>query len=164
MIQLSGEGDGQQEDKFGLHQIANVDQTPLPFSFTQGPTYETTNSSTVWVRGGQSGLDKRQCTAQLTIFADGEPRVKPFLIFRGKGKIRERLQYDKRVVVKFQENAWCNEPAMEYWAKNCWSSRVKEESLLVLDMHKAQKTDHIKTILAEHCKITPVFVPAGCTR
>lgn len=103
-IQLSGEGDGQQEEKFGLHAIANVDQTPLPFSFTKGPTYETTNSDTVWVRGGQSGLDKRQCTAQLTIFADGEPRVKPFIIFRGKGKrisIKERLQYDKRVMVHF---------------------------------------------------------------
>ena len=40
----------------------------------------------MWVHGGASGLDKRQCTVQLTLFADGEPRVKPLLIFRGKGK------------------------------------------------------------------------------
>ena len=53
---------------------------------TSGPTYDTTNSPTVWVRGGVSGMDKRQCTVQLTIFADGQPRVKPLLIFRGKGK------------------------------------------------------------------------------
>ena len=98
VVQSAGEGDGPQEERFKLHQIANVDQTPLPFSFTDGPTYETTKSSTVWVRGGQSGLDKRQCTVQLTIFADGQPRVKPLLIFRGKGKrisLREQLQYDK---------------------------------------------------------------------
>ena len=38
------------------------------------------------VRGFQSGLDKRQSTVELTLFADGEPRVKPLLIFRGKGK------------------------------------------------------------------------------
>ena len=29
-------------------------------------------------------------------------------------------------------------------------------------MHKAQKTDHILSVLASS-KITPVFVPAGCT-
>ena len=122
------------EERFGL------DAIPPPFSFTKGQTYETTNSSTVWVRGG---LDKRQCTVQLTIFADGEPRVKPFIIFRGKGKMKERLQYDSRVMVRFQENAWCDEEAMEYWAKNCWKPKVKDPMLLVLDLHKAQKTGAI---------------------
>ena len=62
-VQISSVGDGPQEERFQLHQIANVHETtPLPFSFTQGPTYETTNSSSVWVRAGASGLDKRQCT------------------------------------------------------------------------------------------------------
>ncbi len=83
-IQLGSKGDGPEEEKFRLDQM---DQTPLPFSFTNGLTYETTNSSTVWVRGGQSGLYKRQCTVQLTTFADREPRVKPFVIFRGREKI-----------------------------------------------------------------------------
>ena len=104
-VQISSVGDGQKEEKFQLCQIANMDQTPLPFSFTSGPTYDTTNVSTVWVRGAGSGLDKRQCTAQLTIFADSEPRVKPLAIFKGKGKrisLRERLSYDKRVSVVFQ--------------------------------------------------------------
>ena len=35
---------------------------------------------------GSSGLDKRQCTVQLTLFADGVPWVKPLVIFRGTGK------------------------------------------------------------------------------
>ena len=65
--------------------IANMDQTPLPFTFTDGETYANTGERSVWVRGGQSGLNKRQCTVQLTVFADGEPRVKPLLIFKGKG-------------------------------------------------------------------------------
>ena len=41
--------------------------------------------SLVWTKGN----------VQLTIFADGEPRVKLFFIFRGKGKrisLKERLQ------------------------------------------------------------------------
>ena len=80
--------------RFTLQQIANVDQTPLPFSFTSGGTYADTGDKTVWVRSGISGLDKRQCTVQITLFADGEPRVKPLLIFRGKGKriaLREKV-------------------------------------------------------------------------
>ena len=59
--------------KYSLDRTANVDQTPLPFCFTDGPTYEDTGSSTVWVRSGASGLEKWQCTIQLTLFSDGEP-------------------------------------------------------------------------------------------
>ena len=67
-VQAPSERDCPQEEQFKLCQFANIDQTPLPFSFTDGPTYETTNSSIVWVRGQASGLEKCQCTAQLTIF------------------------------------------------------------------------------------------------
>ena len=66
-------------------------------------------------------------------------------------------------MVKFQVNAWCDEVAMEYWIRNCWSPIVKEESILVLDLHRAQKTDRIKDVLTRQCVISPVFVPAGCT-
>ena len=71
------------------------------------------------VRGGESGLNKRQCTVQLTLFADGEPRVEPLIIFHGKGKkigVAERASYDSRVIVQFQENAWSDENVMKFWA------------------------------------------------
>lgn len=164
-VQLPESGDGAQEERFLSHQIANVDQTPLPFSFTQGPTYETTNASSVWVRGAASGLDKCQCTVQVTIFADGVPRVKPLLLFKEQGKrisLREQLQYNKHVTVSFQANAWYDEVVMEHWVRNCWKRCIKEDTLLVLDVHKDQKTDHIKGLLLQ-CKITPVIVPPGCT-
>ena len=57
----NGESVGQL-GRFKLSQIANIDQTPLPFTFTDGTTYDDTGASIVWVRGGSSGLDKRQCT------------------------------------------------------------------------------------------------------
>lgn len=41
---------------------------------------------TVWCRTTGSGHNKRQCTVQLTIFADVEPRGKPFIILKGKGQ------------------------------------------------------------------------------
>ena len=71
--------------KFQLLTIANFNQTPLPFTFNSGQSYNKTGEKTVWHRGAASGLDKRQCTVQLTIFTDGEARVPPLLIFRGKG-------------------------------------------------------------------------------
>lgn len=90
-------GDEQNDvGRYKLSHIANMDHTPLPFSFADGPTYSETGASTVWVRGGASGMDKRQCTVQLTIFADGVPRVKPLIIFHGKGMrntLREKVNY-----------------------------------------------------------------------
>ena len=61
-----------------------MDQTPLPFVMDDNRTYEKTGASEVWIASGQSGLEKRQCTVQLTIFADGSA-LPALLIFRGKG-------------------------------------------------------------------------------
>ena len=47
-------------DAIKLSQIANMDQTPLPFSFTNGETCTDIGDKTVWIRGGASGMDKRQ--------------------------------------------------------------------------------------------------------
>ena len=72
-------------------------------------TYDTTNVKDVWCVSGPSGQDNRQCTVQLTVFGDGIPRVKPLVIFRGKGlriSKQEKTQWDKRVCVCFQQNAW----------------------------------------------------------
>lgn len=83
-IALQGE-QAEKVGKFVLHQIANVDQTHLPFCFAEGSTYTDTGDKTVWVRG---------CTAQITLFADGKARVKPLLIFWGKGK---RISFREKV-------------------------------------------------------------------
>ena len=147
-------------------QVANMDQTPLPFSFCDGETYADTGEQSVWVRGGGSGLEKRQCTVQLTLFADGEPRVKPLIIFRGKGKripFTEQVKYDRRVVVRFQSNAWCDEDIMRFWAKTCWKPSCSGPMHLVLDVHRAQKTEEIQDILEAECSTSITYVPGGCT-
>jgi len=59
--------------QFTSSRVANVEQTSLPFTFTDGPTYETKRAKSVWVQGSASGLDKRQCTVQLTLFVDEIP-------------------------------------------------------------------------------------------
>uniref|UniRef100_A0A1X7UGF1 Uncharacterized protein n=1 Tax=Amphimedon queenslandica TaxID=400682 RepID=A0A1X7UGF1_AMPQE len=62
-----------------------------------GSTNADTGAKTTWICGGAAELDKRQCTAQLTMFADGEPRVKPLLIFKRIGMtipLVERARYN----------------------------------------------------------------------
>ena len=152
--------------KWNPRTIANMDQTPLPFSFTQGSTYADRGEKSVWIRGGASGLDKRQCTVQLTLFADGEPRVKPLIIFRGKGKriaVAERASYDSRVIVQFQANAWSDEDIMKFWVRHCWKSSCDGPMHLILDVHSAQKSNAIQTILEKECNTEVTFVPGGCT-
>ena len=129
---VRGAGSRQRESPLGkwrLNTIANMDQTPMPFVFGGGKTYTKKGSKTVWVRGGQSGLDKRQCTVQLTIFADGQPRVKPMIIFKGKGKgikEEEKKSWDDRVHVTFQEKAWCDEKAMMEWIESSMAASSEE--------------------------------------
>lgn len=65
--------------------------------------------------------------------------------------------------VFIQDNAWCDERVMAHWVKTCWKPNVKEEAMLVLDVHKAQMTDNIKSALLRDCNTTPVYVPPGCT-
>jgi DDE superfamily endonuclease len=152
--------------KWPLTKIANMDQTPLEFDiFAKGTTYETRGAKTVWVKTTASGLDKRQASVQLTVFADGRARIKPLIIFRGKGlriPQAERHQWDRRVVVGFQENAWVNEEVMRFWIEDMWRPCISPHSLLVADVHRAQKTDNVLRLLAE-CGTTIALIPPGCT-
>ena len=63
-----------------------MDPTPLPYVLDGGKTYDKVGAKEVWSQSCQSGLDKRQATVRLTVFADGVTRVRPTLIFRGTGK------------------------------------------------------------------------------
>ena len=157
---------------YELKDIANMDQTPLPFVLNDGKTYNDTGATEIWCASAASGLDKRQCTVQLTAFADGVSRVRPLVFFCGLGKRiakKESDAWDSRVKVMFQENAWCSESIMKAWIESEWANVFTNPQtpsstgkILVLDMHHAQQTDDVKTLLRKH-KTTLVSIPAGCT-
>ena len=142
---------------FSVADIANMDQTPLPFVMNDGKTYNQTGSKENWCASGSSGLEKRQCTVQLTIFADGVSRARPLVIFRGKDlriKAEEKLKWDKRVKVLFQKNAWCDEKMMKKWTANEWANYFTNPptlgssgKILVADVHRAQQTSNVKKLL-----------------
>ena len=94
---------------YNLCDLANMDQTPLPFVLEDNKTYDTKGVDEVWCATGQPGLDKRQCTVQLTVFADGSTRLPPLIIFKGKGlriSAEEKRKLDKRVAVTFQKSSY----------------------------------------------------------
>ena len=120
---------------------------------------------------GSSGLEKRQCTVQLTVFADGASRVRPLVIFRGKGlriKAEEKRKWDKRVKVLFQKNAWCDE-MMKEWTANEWANYFtnhptpgSSSKILVADVHRAQQTANMKKLLQKKSTLL-INDPPGCT-
>ena len=110
---------------FSLADNANMDQNPLPFVMDDGKTYNQTGSQEIWCARGSSGLEKQQGTIQFTIFEDGVSRVKPLVIFQGKGlsiKAEEKRKWDKWVKVLFQKNNWCDEKMMKKWTANEWAN------------------------------------------
>ena len=149
-----------------------MNQTPLSFVLDDNRTYDTVGAKEIWVRSGQSGLDKRQCTVQLTVFGDGVCRLRPTLIFWSKGlriSKEEKSNWDKRVKVFFQEKAWCDQTIMKCWINEEWGNMffnpVTPESsgkILCADVHRAQQTATVKRMLQSRNTVL-VNTPPGCT-
>ena len=81
------------------------------------------------------------CRVQVTLFADGEPHVKPLVIFWVKVlqiPLAEKVQYDSRATVTFQPSVWCDESTMAYWITRCWKPKMLLSTLLVAYVHHAR--------------------------
>ena len=58
-------------NRFNLSAILNLDETPIPFEYLDGYTYDFCGARTVTGKSDRSGWNKRQATLILYIFADG---------------------------------------------------------------------------------------------
>jgi len=126
-----------------------MDQSPLPFirtafEYLKGRTYAKKGDRTVRIKESKSGHDKRQCTLQIAVFADGVLRCKPLLMFKGKPKgdnrrKAEQKKYHPGVIVIFNEKAWANTSNLLDWVKHQYSTasayplRDNEPRFLALD-------------------------------
>src|SRR5271155_854134 len=137
--------------RYKLSEIANMDQSPLPFELQKGRTYATKGSRTVALRAARNGWEKRQCTLQIIVFADGIARCKPLLMFHGKPtskdrrRIAEMKKYNPGVVVIFNEKAYANTSNLISWVKHQYSVASvypihdREPRLLCLDAFAPHK-------------------------
>jgi len=153
--------------RYRLQNICNMDQTPVPFEYLEGKTYNQIGEKTVWLQSSRSGWDKRQGTIQLTVFADGIPRVKPLLFFRGQGSgptiLAERRQYDNRVVVKFNPTTYANSSNMLEWLDEQLVPALEgQPTLLAIELFAGHKTEEVLDTFRAH-DITPSVIPGGCT-
>lgn len=154
--------------RYRLQNICNMDQTPLPFEYLEGQTYSPIGAKTIWVQSSKSnGWDKRQGTIQLTVFADGIPRVKPLVFFRGKGigatVVAEKRLYDSRVEVKFNPTAYANSTNIVEWLEEQIVPVLEDQpTLLAMDLFSAHKTEEVLDTLRAN-DITVSVIPGGCT-
>ena len=158
--------------RYRLGHIYNMDQTPLPFEFLRGRTYEFKGKKTVWVRSLRSSWAKRQATLMITACADGVMRIKPLLIFRGDNNSQryndERSRYDKRVRVVFNSKAYSNEEVTLEWIHQdllpavTADGDISDPRLLSLDVFAGQKTATILHTCRTN-RIVTAFIPEGCT-
>ena len=69
----------------------------------------------------------------------------------------------------FQEKGWCDKAIMKKWVASDWAnvftnphSALSMGKILVADVHAAQQTNAVKTVLHNY-KTELVNVPPGCT-
>ncbi|KAM4062954.1 DDE superfamily endonuclease [Hirsutella rhossiliensis] len=156
--------------RFGKHRILNLDETPIPFEYLDGYTYEQRGARTIDGKSDRSGWNKRQATLILYIFADGIQRLKPKVIFHGApppfGRIMqdEGHLYSPEVTVEFNETAYNNEELFKDWIRDELAPIVSrnDDFLLVMDVASFHKTDDVLHQLRQH-KVVTALIPPGCT-
>ncbi|KAI8710466.1 hypothetical protein NCS52_01563600 [Fusarium sp. LHS14.1] len=148
----------------------NVDETPIPFEYLDGSTWELRGAKTVAGKTDRSGWSKRQATLIIYIFADGSFRLKPKIIFHGtagpKGRIfaDEGHLYAPDVTVAYNETAYNNEDLFYDWIKDELADvqAKTRDFLLVMDVATFHKTDKVTDQLRQQ-KVTRALIPPGCT-
>jgi len=145
--------------------ICNLNETPIPFEYLEGKTYDTIGSKTVWAKSSQSGWDKRQASLVLCVFADGVPRVPPMIIFRGKGERlgSERSEYHPGVEVEFNDKAYMNDQLfLRYIDEHLLPVLGGRPTLFTIDLMGSHKMPTVLEKLRSH-HITPSLIPPDCT-
>lgn len=156
------------QNRFDLSEIMNLDETPIPFEYLDGHTYDFCGAKTVSGKSDRSGWDKRQATVILYIFADGVSRIPPKLIFHGtagpNGQIfkQEGHLYSGGVTVEFNETAYNNQGLFQKWIVEELVPLVRRDFLLVMDVAAFHKTPEILDLL-RRSSVTTALIPSGCT-
>ena len=164
----------QQCAKYGRFAASNryhMDQIPMPFVFSGKRTLHFKGAGGVPIRHPQgSGLEKRQCTLQLTIRAVGEQNIKPILIFRGTGTRipnSERSLYPPNIRVLWQRRAWADRRIMMEWLDGFdedlgRSAATRQEVMLGMDQHGSQLVSEFLEGMTDK-NIYGVYTPVNCT-
>lgn len=160
--------------RFGSSNRYHMDQIPMPVVFCGKRTLHLKGANDVAIRHPHgSGLDKRQCSLQLTIRAEGEQHIKPMLIFRGAGMVsRKELDfYESLTGIRCvcQSAAWADRRIMMNWLDGfnedlggSNSPGYRPEVMLGMDQHGSQCVDEFVKGMLDY-NIYGVYTPVNCT-
>jgi len=148
----------------------NFDETPVPFEFLDGSSYDVRGNHTVAGKTDRSGWSKRQATIILYLFADGQWRLKPKLIFKATSNDETRRitraeieAYHPDVTVEYNETAYNNEFLMHKWIDQEVAPLFKgEPALIVMDSAGFHKTPAILAKL-DRLGISRAVIPGSLT-
>jgi hypothetical protein len=141
-----------------------MDQTPAPFEYLDGRTYNAKGDKTIWVKAEKSGWDKRQATVQLTVLGDGTMST-PWIYLKGEGNVteEEKQRYDKRVEVRFNPKAYANEGTVLEWIEDQLAPQFDgRRALVALDAAAFHRTPAVLDLLRKK-NVVPSMIPSGCT-
>jgi len=177
------------DDTYGLYmpyRRLNVDQVPLPFINGAETTYDDIGAKRVRINGLQSGLNKRQATAQLCIRGGPLPAAaglipvlqqpKVAIIFRGTGQRISQMEkdgYHDDVTVLWQAKAWVDRQTANAWVRDVIAPLVAADKkagiadddsryLLLADNLDAQTHDTFRSEL-KRLQVDLHLLPPGKT-
>ena len=145
-----------QKHSCSLHNIINMDETPVRFDMPGKKTLALQGSRTVPI--ATIGVDKECFTVVLAVRGDGE-KMDPVVIFKGV-QMPKDLRVPKDIVVQIQEKGWMDEESCKLWIKDI--KTCGECTLLVWDSFRGHLTDGVKSY-AKKCKIDQAVIPGGLT-
>jgi hypothetical protein len=139
--------------------IVNLNETPLPFEFLSGYTYDWKKVTTVAGKSDRNGWNKRQAIIILHIIANGNTPFKPVIIFHGQRTVlaKEQPYYDPRVEVHFNPTVYHNEEMFLKWLKDVYQPYIadnanadgKKENLVIMDAAAFHKIPAVMKFLHE---------------
>jgi len=149
--------------------IVNIDETPVYFEMI---TDKTINKKGVKVISVETkGNEKKLISCVLAVSAGGKKLI-PTLIFKGgrDGNLETKYKNlevvkNKKIVIYFQSNAWCDEAIFKRWVKDVYINYeeeiIKKKCILIMD----KSPSHIyRSKYLEKKGKNYVFIPGGLTR
>lgn len=156
--------------RFELSAMINLDETPIPFQYAEGRTYNIKGAKTIPIKLIRSGYQNRQATVVLAIDGSGG-KLKPGVIFHGEtgGSIdtKERSNW-KNIDVRVHVNkkAWNNSELMKNWVeqdlRNIMTEKGFNSLFVVIDSAAFHLTKEVRMAMT-NLNIILCVVPAGCT-
>lgn len=144
--------------RYALDSIFAMDETPCWSNMPGSTTVEQTGARSVGVK--TTGHEHSRYTVILSARADGV-KLKPFVVFRGKGKrVESDLRSVSGVVIRFSSNGWMNDSLTIDYVRTIVGLLAFHKRLLIWDAYRC----HISEAELRRLKLHSAVVPGGCTK